>query len=165
MEQEALYLAAISNTATYSIDGDTLDLRDADGAKLAGYRAAAAEATAESDAAPAPELAGTAWQWLAMTTPVEQINVTDPTKYAVEFLADGVIGVTADCNTGSGTYEAADGRISINITATTLALCPPESLSDQFIRSLNGAAIYFMQDSNLFIDQFADSGTMEFAPR
>jgi heat shock protein HslJ len=165
MEQEALYLAAIPNAATWSIDGDTLELRDADGAKLAGYRAAVAQATTESEAAPAPELAGTAWQWVAMTTPVEQINVADPSKYTVEFLADGVIGVTADCNTGSGTYEAADGQISINITATTLALCPPESLSDQFIRSLNAAAIYFMQDANLFIDQFASSGTMEFAPR
>jgi hypothetical protein len=37
-------------------------------------------------------------------------------------------------------------------------------LSDQFIRSLNAAAIYFDQDGNLFIDLFADGGTMEFAP-
>ncbi len=180
MEQEALYLAALPNATVYRIDGETLELRDADGSKIAGFQAAAVEETAvdaqtllqpqigaesTESAAGSSELTGTSWQWVAMTTPVEQITVADPTKYTMEFLDAGVIGVTADCNTGSGSYEASGSQISINITATTLALCPPESLSDQFIRNLNGAAIYFMQGENLFIDMFADSGTMEFAPR
>jgi heat shock protein HslJ len=40
MRQEAAYLAALPETATYSIEGDDLWLRDADGAALAHYVAA-----------------------------------------------------------------------------------------------------------------------------
>ena len=40
MRQEAAYLAALPKTATYSIEGDDLWLRDADGAALAHYVAA-----------------------------------------------------------------------------------------------------------------------------
>lgn len=39
MDQEAAYLAALPQTATYAIEGDELWLRDADGAALAHYRA------------------------------------------------------------------------------------------------------------------------------
>ena len=88
----------------------------------------------------------------------------DPGIYLVEFMADGVIGIKADCNSGSGSYEVDGSSLNINITSTTLALCSEDSLSDLFIRSLNAAAIYFDQDGNLFIDLMADAGTMEFAP-
>ncbi|MFN2177921.1 MAG: META domain-containing protein, partial [Candidatus Promineifilaceae bacterium] len=127
--------------------------------------AAGAEAGSEAVAARI-DLAGTRWQWMQMVTPVETFVPDDPGQYLMEFMADGVIGIQADCNSGSGTYETnpSEGSISINITNTTLALCPEGSLSDQFIRSLNAAAIYFDQDGNLFIDLFADGGTMEFAP-
>ncbi len=37
MTQEAAYLAALPKTATYTIEGDELWLRDADGAALAHY--------------------------------------------------------------------------------------------------------------------------------
>jgi hypothetical protein len=43
-------------------------------------------------------------------------------------------------------------------------MCPPESRSDEFIKDLGAAAIYFFGDSNLFLDLKADGGTMEFAP-
>ena len=37
MEQEAAYLAALPQTATFTIEGDELWLRDAEGAALAHY--------------------------------------------------------------------------------------------------------------------------------
>ena len=37
MKQEAAYLAALPKTATYTIEGDELWLRDPDGAALAHY--------------------------------------------------------------------------------------------------------------------------------
>ena len=115
-------------------------------------------------AADSLDLAGTRWQWLQMVTPLETVAPEDPAQYLVEFMADGAIGILADCNSGNGTYEASGGSISINITNTTLALCAEDSLSDLFIRSLNAAAIYFDQSGNLFMDLMADGGTMEFAP-
>jgi heat shock protein HslJ len=114
--------------------------------------------------AAADDLAGTSWRWLSMITPVEEVTVDDPSVYLLNFLEDGQINIQSDCNSGSGTYEADDGALSINITSTTLALCPEGSLSDLFIRSLNAAAIYFDLDGNLHIDLFADAGTMIFAP-
>ena len=39
MDQEAAYLAALPQTATYTIEGDELWLRDAEGAALAHYMA------------------------------------------------------------------------------------------------------------------------------
>ena len=40
MQQEAAYLTALPQSATYSIEGDDLWLRDAEGAALAHYVAA-----------------------------------------------------------------------------------------------------------------------------
>jgi heat shock protein HslJ len=39
MEQEAQYLAALGRATTWRIDGDTLELRDADGALQVSFRA------------------------------------------------------------------------------------------------------------------------------
>jgi heat shock protein HslJ len=46
----------------------------------------------------------------------------------------------------------------------TLAACPEGSRSDDFIKNLGFAAVYFFQDGDLFIDMFADGGTLQLAP-
>jgi len=43
-------------------------------------------------------------------------------------------------------------------------MCSPESRSDEFIKNLSSAAIYFFKDGNLFLDLMADGGTMELDP-
>jgi hypothetical protein len=48
--------------------------------------------------------------------------------------------------------------------ATTRALCPPDSLGDQFVQYLNEAAIYSFRDNMLLLDLPADTGTMSFEP-
>jgi hypothetical protein len=45
----------------------------------------------------------------------------------------------------------------------TLAACPPDSRSEQFVELLGGAARYFFEDAELYIDLMADGGTMAFA--
>lgn len=45
----------------------------------------------------------------------------------------------------------------------TLAECEPGSLYDQFVRELGAAAIAFLQDADMYIDQQMDSGTMRFS--
>jgi heat shock protein HslJ len=183
MDQEALYLAALEMAATYKIDGSRLDMYDVDGARVVQFEAVNAvsevvDNTAESVEAPAAtveesdsaaaagsiELSGSSWQWIQMVTPVETVTVDNPANYLLQFMPEGLVSIQADCNSGNGTYEVDGSSVSINITSTTLALCPEGSLSDQFIRSLNAAAIAFEQDGNLFLDLFADGGTMEFAP-
>ena len=70
----------------------------------------------------------------------------------------------ADCNNAAGAYQGEGGKLSIEIGPMTAAACPPESRSEQFLKLLSGGARYFFRDGNLYIDLFADGGTMIFAP-
>jgi heat shock protein HslJ len=108
------------------------------------------------------DLTGIVWKWEQLTTPVDFTKVDNPEKYTVEFQPDGQVSVQADCNSGSGTYTLKRSSLSIEILAVTAAACPPDSLSDEFVKNLNAAAIAFMEGGNLFIDLQFDSGTMKF---
>ena len=46
----------------------------------------------------------------------------------------------------------------------TLAACPPESLSDDYIKYLGASTNYTIQDGNLYIDLAEGAGKMEFIP-
>jgi heat shock protein HslJ len=111
------------------------------------------------------EITGVVWAWQELTTPDEQVTIDNPDKYTIEFLSGDQITVLADCNSGAGTYDLNRNQLAIDITSTTLALCAPESQSDRFFRNLNAAASYFMENDNLFIEQYADGGTMRFAKK
>ena len=113
--------------------------------------------------APVNSLVGPVWQWTGTTTPVEQIGVADPTRYTVEFLADGTAAIGADCNRVVAQYTTDGQSISITPGPSTLAACPPDSQADQFVQQLTNAAVFFFQGGELFIDQVASAGTMRFA--
>jgi heat shock protein HslJ len=137
----------------------TYELQGAELQKTSSTVIGAVEAQSENQS----EIMGIVWEWQELTTPVEQVIIDNSDKYTIEFLSDGQITVLADCNSGTGTYDLNSNRLTIDITSTTLALCAPESQSDLFFRNLNAAASYFMEADNLFIEQYADGGTMRFA--
>jgi heat shock protein HslJ len=111
------------------------------------------------------DLAGQDWQWVAFTDPVNGTQaIANPAKYVVHFLPSGTVRVTADCNRGAGRYTVDGASLDITVQAMTRAMCPPSSQSTQFVQNLDAAAIWFVQDGDLFFDLFADSGTMRFAP-
>ncbi len=110
-----------------------------------------------------PEITGIVWKWQNLVTPVEEIIVAAPDKYTFELQPDGLVSVKADCNSGSGDYVIDGSQLTINITSTTLALCEPGSQSDLFFRSLNEAALYFIEEDLLYIDTPADGGTLSFS--
>jgi heat shock protein HslJ len=83
-------------------------------------------------------------------------------NYTVQFNPDGQVAIQADCNQVSGSYTAEGSALSITLGPSTLAACGPQSLGDQFLAQLGGAAIYFFQEGSLFVDLLADSGTMQF---
>jgi len=109
-------------------------------------------------------LTGVVWQWVGFVDPLTKFTIDDPGQYTVEFLADGAVAVKADCNNGKGRYTTEGSSITIEILATTRAICPPDSKSDEFITNLNQAAIYFFEGDNLFLDLPMDSGTLQLAP-
>lgn len=108
-------------------------------------------------------LSGTTWTWIGFTSPNEQVAVESPANYSLVFQRDGSLDITADCNTGQGSYQGQGQSIQIQLGSMTMAMCPPGSRSDQLIQYLGSAASYSVQDGSLYIDLAAEGGTMVFA--
>ncbi len=104
------------------------------------------------------------WEWVRLTDPLQQYAIEDPQQYVLQFSDGGMLTVQADCNLAQGTYTIDGSSITIELGPSTLAACPPGSRSEEFLQKLGFAALYFFQDGHLFIDLFADGGTLEFAP-
>ena len=136
-----------------------------DGLLTFTHEGGAEDIFALTPAAMGPMLTGTVWQWLGTTTGEGPLYVTDPTRTTIEFLDDGTAAIKADCNRVVATYEAdAAGSITITPGPTTLAACPADSQGELFTQQLGAAGLYFFQDGELFIDLYADAGTMQFSP-
>lgn len=137
MEQEAQYLAALQKSATYSIAGSTLTIRDAsDATQVVGNVAAA----------PAP-LAGSRWDVVNYNNGKEAVvSVTIGTELTLNFGTDGRVSGSAGCNSFSGTYESSGDTIKIGPLASTRMLCSePTGIMDQeaqYLTALQNSATY-----------------------
>lgn len=121
-----------------------------------------AEPTAQPTLQPGADLIGT-WKWTGATmNDGTKYTPSNPNQYTVTFQESGTLTVNADCNTGNGTYTTNGSSLSISIPVMTQALCPPESLSTEFVQLLTRSGSYVVQGSTLRIDLQADSGTMTF---
>jgi heat shock protein HslJ len=154
------YVQRLNQVAVYRVEGDILLMDLPADAGTMRFTASSVGEKAKID----PNLLGKNWQWFKFTSPTNEVVVDDPSKYSVEFLADGVIRVKADCNNGGGIYAASDGNIDIEVQQMTMAACPPESLSDPFVQGLNTAVVYGVDGDVLMMDLPADAGTMLLSP-
>ena len=176
-----VYVRDLNAAAAYVMDGPDLIINMfADAGNMRFQMSENQPAAAEAEALPAPEgvvtptltqpasaadILNMPWQWVAFTDAVNGTqDIADPASYTVQFQSSGIVRIQADCNRGAGGYTIDGSAISINIGAMTRAQCPPDSQADSFVRYLDGAAIWFVDGDNLYIDLFADSGTMKFAP-
>ena len=110
-------------------------------------------------------LAGTSWEWVETTTPVETITAVDPARYTITFNADGTATVVADCNNVTATYVTdASGSLTITLGVSTAVGCPADTQDQVFLAGLAGAARAFTLagSGDLYIDQIADAGTLRF---
>jgi heat shock protein HslJ len=104
-----------------------------------------------------------AWRWQQTVYNNDGKKVPpNPEKYTPKLLADGKVSIRSDCNLGGGVFALRGSEISVEITHTTGAACPPESLGQDYIRDLNAAARYFLKDDILHIDLKAGTGAMRF---
>lgn len=136
MEQEAAYLAALPTAATYSIQGDTLELRTADGALVASYKAAETVS-----------LPGTAWDVINYNNGNEAVvSVILGSSLTAVFDEDGTLSGSAGCNNYTTSYEIDGDNITIGPAATTRMFCEtPEGIMDQeaqYLAALETAATY-----------------------
>jgi heat shock protein HslJ len=110
-----------------------------------------------------PLLTDTVWKWQQTLYSNDTRSLTpNPENYTLKLLPDGKVSIRADCNLGGGVYTLRESEISIEITHTTRAACPPESLEQDYIRDLNAAARYFVEGDILHVDLKGDIGMMKF---
>jgi heat shock protein HslJ len=104
------------------------------------------------------------WELTELTAANGQpASIAEPARYTVQFLPDGKIAVGADCNSVAGTYVIDHGSLRITLTATTLALCPPDSQAEPFLGLLEQATSFdYDADGNLLIH--AGQGALRFRP-
>jgi para-nitrobenzyl esterase len=89
--------------------------------------------TAGDDTAQHRELGNTAWQLVEIQAADGGVTRPDErSKYTIAFGEGGRLAVRLDCNRGTGTWDAREGRLEIGPLATTRAMCPPGSLGDRF---------------------------------
>jgi len=102
------------------------------------------------------------WQQTLYNNDTKAVPHT-PENYTLKLFPDGKVSIRVDCNVGGGIYRLDGSGISIEITHTTRAACPPGSLEQTYIRDLNAAAVYFMKGDSMYIDLKYDTGTMKFS--
>jgi heat shock protein HslJ len=113
---------------------------------------------------PVEEIQDITWEWVELVenNPAAQSVVPDPENYTLTFSTDGTVAVKVDCNTGSGSYTIDGSKIEFGPMALTMAMCPPESLHDQFLMLLGDVDTFGMQDDQLVFTLKDDAGEMRF---
>jgi D-alanyl-D-alanine carboxypeptidase len=100
------------------------------------------------------------WKWTSLGSPDETIVVEDPASYLVTFNDDGTVEIKADCNGASGTYTLDGANATIEIGPATLAACPGDSRSEQFLQLLGAATQLLPIGGRLYITQKTEGTTM-----
>ena len=99
-------------------------------------------------------LAGYTWALTAITEQQPRIDhVVEPGnvgRYAIEFMNDGTATITADCNQVTATYTTTPGGgLEIVPGASTMAMCPDDSLAQPFVGALSLASSYNVHGNTL----------------
>jgi heat shock protein HslJ len=111
-----------------------------------------------------PSLTAVVWEWREFRGGDDSVVAPDdPSRYTIEFLEDGTLAVGADCNRATGGYTVDGPSLELTVGGMTRAMCPPESLSDRFVRDLGDVRSHVFRDGNLYLALMADAGIMEFA--
>ena len=92
-----------------------------------------------------------AWQYTrradgTRTTPTESGH------YTLRLAPDGQLDVLADCNRAGGRYRMEGSHLTLTVTHSTMAACPPESLDRQFLADLAAVSAWRLEDSRLYMD-------------
>ena len=111
------------------------------------------------------EIVGPTWQWEAFqdTADINNITVSDPENYTLTLNKDGTASIQADCNQVIWRYELEDSRLTFDTAGpSTLALCPEDSLDQQFLERLGNTATFVIEDGVLYLNLWADAGNLVF---
>ena len=82
----------------------------------------------------------------------------DQLRYTISFANDGTAAIKADCNQVTATYTTTPGgSITIVPGASTMAMCPEDSMGQQFVEALSIVTSYSVNGDQLTLRQPDDS--------
>lgn len=113
-------------------------------------------------------LAATSWRLLKMQSMDDAQGATragNPDRYTITFSEDGTAYMKLDCNRGRSSYEAAStgadqGSLTFGNIAPTMAMCPPDSLSEKLGQQLGFVRSYVVRNGQLNMALMADGGIL-----
>jgi heat shock protein HslJ len=114
-------------------------------------------------------LEGTSWRLVmieSMNDAQGNTPVPDPAAFTVKFGDDGTAAFQLDCNSGSGTFEAAPtgdgetGTLTFGPIATTLMGCPEPTLDQDVGAALPHVRGYIFKGDQLHMSLMADGGIL-----
>ena len=113
------------------------------------------------------KLVGTTWQWEEFqdTAGINDITVPNPENYTLTLNSDGTFNGQADCNGISGEYSLESSSLTLAPGPMTMAICSPESLSNQYVALLGEVISYVQNEGKLYLNLKLDSGNMVFNPQ
>jgi PKD repeat protein len=80
---------------------------------------------------PTPNLVGPVYRWQeTLLNDDSRFVPSDPSRYTLQLMPDGSAAAQVDCNRAMGSYTLSGNQLSLSFLVTTLAACPPGSLSD-----------------------------------
>jgi heat shock protein HslJ len=113
----------------------------------------------------APSLLGVVWEWTGIQSMDGTITtIDDPSRYTIEFMADGSFALGADCNRGRGDYSRDGSSIDLTVGALTRAMCEPESRSNDFLGYVDAVSSLVFLDGSLHLALPMDGGILSFTP-
>jgi heat shock protein HslJ len=130
------YVQLLANVASYTTEGDQLVLILKDNAGRITFARSAASLGAGGTQN--TQIVGVPWQWVEMSgAPVGTAPlVPEPGKYTLLLKQDGTYEAKADCNNTSGSYTIEGSKLTLVPGPSTMAMCPPGSLSEEYLRML-----------------------------
>lgn len=108
------------------------------------------------------EIMGKTWQWISTVTPVETVKVSDPARYTIRLDESGKVQARFDCNRGGGNYTISEGKITFGPMMSTSMACPEDTQDALFMRDLQKASSFFLENGDLYLELALGSGTMRF---
>ena len=110
---------------------------------------------------PDPRLLGGTWMLKKMVgSGGDDVPVQQAERYTLLFKPDWTVEVRADCNGAGGSYDLQENKLEIRITHSTLASCPPESRSDEWLRLLGLVASYRVDGGELWLNAREKAGAL-----
>lgn len=142
------FMAALNGATGFAFDDDGLLL-------LTG---------SEGDLTMQATLEGVVWQWEQFEGGDDSlVTPGTPSRYTLAFLPDAKLAVQADCNRARGTWTALNSQLELRLGGMTRAMCPEDSLSNDFVEDLGYVRSHVFRDGKLYLSLMADAGIMTFA--